>query len=69
MFEVVEDVRAARVPILRLIFDRSLDVDLSFQNVEPLPNTQLLRAYAALDPCVRDLVILVKLWAKSAGVV
>lgn len=66
--QVVEEVREARVPILRLKFASVLDVDLSFHNVEPLPNTQLLRAYAALSPCVRDLGVMLKLWAEAAGV-
>lgn len=67
-FDIVENVRAARVPILRLKFRDCLDVDLSFQNVEPLPNTRLLRAYAELHPSVRVLGVLVKLWAKGEGV-
>jgi hypothetical protein len=67
-FEVLEVVAAARIPILKLRFQDTLDVDLSFQNLEPLPNTQLLRAYAKLSPLIRYLGILVKLWANSEGV-
>jgi DNA polymerase sigma len=43
-------------------------VDISIQNVEPLPNTHLLRAYAGFGLLLRQLVILVKLWAKAEGV-
>jgi hypothetical protein len=61
-------ISSARIPILKLRFEGKLEVDLSFQNVNPFPNSQLLRAYAQLDPAVRQLVILVKLWAKAEGV-
>jgi terminal uridylyltransferase len=49
-------------------YDQNLDVDMSFQNTEPLPNTQLLRAYARLSPVVRHLVLLIKAWAKGESV-
>eukprot|EP00928_Gymnodinium_smaydae_P045274 TRINITY_DN30201_c0_g1_i2.p1 TRINITY_DN30201_c0_g1~~TRINITY_DN30201_c0_g1_i2.p1 ORF type:complete len:460 (-),score=79.21 TRINITY_DN30201_c0_g1_i2:225-1604(-) len=68
-FFVVEFVASARVPILKLRFDAALEVDLSCNNTEPLPNTQLLRAYSNLHPFVRDMLLLVKCWAKGAGVV
>jgi len=67
-FTIVEKVMSARIPILRMKFKQVLDVDLSFQNIEPLPNTQLLRSYVSLDTCIRDLGVLVKLWAHAAGV-
>eukprot|EP00928_Gymnodinium_smaydae_P027336 TRINITY_DN21177_c0_g2_i1.p1 TRINITY_DN21177_c0_g2~~TRINITY_DN21177_c0_g2_i1.p1 ORF type:complete len:452 (-),score=66.88 TRINITY_DN21177_c0_g2_i1:486-1841(-) len=68
-FHVVEFVTNARVPILKLRFDAVLDVDLSCNNSEPFPNTQLLRAYTSLSPVIRDVLLLIKLWAKGAGVV
>lgn len=67
-FEVVEQIWTARVPILKLRFDGKLDVDLSCHNTEALPNTRLLRAYAELSPVVRELGLMVKLWAKQEGV-
>jgi DNA polymerase sigma len=67
-FEVHEIISTARIPILKTRFDGKLDVDLSFQNTEPLPNTQLMRAYARLSPTIRQLGILVKLWANAEGV-
>jgi flagellar motor protein MotB len=67
-FEVTETVCAgARVPLIKLRYG-GIDVDLSCNNTEPLPNTQLLRAYAELHPVVKNLGILVKLWAKARGV-
>lgn len=73
-FRIVEHIKTARIPILRLKFDeelkfdQSLDVDLSFENTDPFSNTNLLLAYAKLSPHVRDLVVAVKLWAKTVGV-
>eukprot|EP00931_Biecheleriopsis_adriatica_P021777 TRINITY_DN14149_c0_g2_i1.p1 TRINITY_DN14149_c0_g2~~TRINITY_DN14149_c0_g2_i1.p1 ORF type:complete len:385 (+),score=87.34 TRINITY_DN14149_c0_g2_i1:55-1209(+) len=66
-FEVVEAVWAARIPILRLKFEGSLDVDLSLQNSEALLNTDLLKTYAKLHPTIRRVVLAVKLWAKALG--
>lgn len=67
-FEVIQEVWTARVPILKLRFEQSLEVDLSCHNPQALQNTQLLRKYANLHPIVRDLVIAVKLWAKGEEV-
>jgi len=66
-FKIVDVIKAAMVPIVKLRFREELAVDLSFKNMCPLPNTQLLRAYSEL-PRVRELVVLVKLWARAAGV-
>ena len=65
VFEVVEEIWTARVPIVKLRFANCLDVDLSFCNTEPFANTQLLKAYSKLDSKARLLVLLVKLWAKG----
>jgi len=67
-FTVVEEVLHAKVPILKLVFDELLEIDLSCQNTMALQNTRLLRAYAMLDSRVRDFVIAVKLWSKGADV-
>lgn len=67
-FDVLQEVWSARIPIVKLRFDRSLEVDLSCHNVQALHNTRLLKAYADLDPQVRDLVVAVKAWAKAEGV-
>jgi len=67
-FKIVDTIKAAMVPIVKVNFEQVLDVDISFKNTTPLPNTQLLRAYSELDPRVRDLVLMVKLWARASGV-
>jgi len=67
-FSIVEEVLGANIPILKLCFEDRLDVDLSCRNVEALQNTRLLRGYADLGDRVRDLGILVKLWARAANV-
>jgi len=67
-FEVLEVITSARIPLLKTRFEKKLEVDISFQNTDPLANTQLLRAYAELNILVRHVAILVKLWAKSVGV-
>jgi len=67
-FWVVDEIYGAKVPILKLCFEKQLEVDVSYQNVKALRNTQFLKAYAMMDPMVKDLVVWVKLWAKSAGV-
>ena len=42
----------------------ALDCDISLQNKLAVANTALLRAYGGIDPRVRELVFLVKHWAK-----
>eukprot|EP00928_Gymnodinium_smaydae_P073587 TRINITY_DN56778_c0_g1_i2.p1 TRINITY_DN56778_c0_g1~~TRINITY_DN56778_c0_g1_i2.p1 ORF type:complete len:473 (+),score=21.65 TRINITY_DN56778_c0_g1_i2:78-1496(+) len=68
-FNVKEAVLSSRVrvPILKLRFAGTHDVDLSVNNVSPLPNTRLLRSYVALDTRVAQLGVLVKIWAKRLG--
>mmetsp|Transcript_68345 Transcript_68345/g.163978 ORF Transcript_68345/g.163978 Transcript_68345/m.163978 type:complete len:563 (+) Transcript_68345:146-1834(+) len=67
-FSDITNVIHAKVPILKVRFDDKLDVDLSVNNIQATYNTKLLKAYAELDDRVRDIVLLVKHWAKSAGV-
>lgn len=67
-FRIVEQVFAARVPILKLRFENRLEVDLSCHNVKPLRNTGLLHAYVKMSPLVREFILAVKMWAKSNGV-
>jgi hypothetical protein len=67
-FEIKEEVWGARIPILKMLFDGILEVDLSFDNQEPLRNTQLLLSYTTLNRDVRSFLVAVKIWAKAAGV-
>mmetsp|Transcript_17909 Transcript_17909/g.49125 ORF Transcript_17909/g.49125 Transcript_17909/m.49125 type:complete len:792 (-) Transcript_17909:123-2498(-) len=65
---VKEVVLEARVPLLKCESVAGIDIDVSFNNRLPLFNSELLRAYADLDPRVRDLGRLVKWWAKRRHV-
>lgn len=67
-FSIVEEVLGASIPILKLRFEGAIDVDLSCRNGDALQNTRLLRGYADIGGRVRDLGVLVKLWAKAANV-
>eukprot|EP00928_Gymnodinium_smaydae_P089818 TRINITY_DN7371_c0_g1_i4.p1 TRINITY_DN7371_c0_g1~~TRINITY_DN7371_c0_g1_i4.p1 ORF type:complete len:484 (-),score=47.33 TRINITY_DN7371_c0_g1_i4:427-1878(-) len=67
-FTIEETILNARVPIVKLRFENELDVDLSCHNPIPLSNTHLLRAYALIDTRVKDLALVIKLWAKASGV-
>ena len=57
------------VPVLRLTHHATgSSVELSVNNLEPLSNTHLLRAYTSWDPRVQALGVKVKRWAKELGV-
>jgi len=56
-----------RVPIIKMRYAGSRQVDLSVNNTIPFANTRLLQAYAALDQRVAELGVMVKLWAKAWG--
>lgn len=67
-FSIRERILGARVPIVKLLFECELEVDISCHNPQPLLNTRLLRAYSRMDPRIKELGVAVKLWAKGAGV-
>jgi DNA polymerase sigma len=67
-FKVAEQILGARVPIIKLRFEDSLDVDLSCHNRKPLQNTGLIQTYVKMHPSVRELILAVKMWAKAANV-
>lgn len=67
-FEIKETIWGARVPIVKLKFRGSIDVDLSCHNLQALQNTYLLRAYSNLSPTIRSLVLCLKMWSKRTGV-
>lgn len=67
-FTIRQEILGARVPILKLMFEDTLEVDLSCHNAKPLLNTRLLKAYSLTDPRIRDLGVAIKLWAKASGV-
>ncbi|CAE7646537.1 Tent2 [Symbiodinium sp. CCMP2456] len=69
-FKVSQLIPRARKPLVTLEDTKSTltEVDVSINNSLPLYNSQLLRAYSELDPRVRPLVLLVKVWAKGKKV-
>eukprot|EP00931_Biecheleriopsis_adriatica_P091298 TRINITY_DN65190_c0_g1_i1.p1 TRINITY_DN65190_c0_g1~~TRINITY_DN65190_c0_g1_i1.p1 ORF type:complete len:856 (-),score=173.82 TRINITY_DN65190_c0_g1_i1:75-2642(-) len=64
-FSVRDIILSARVPILKLEY-KGIDVDVSVNNVKPLVNTRLLKAYGKMDPMVTLFGVAVKIWAKEA---
>ena len=62
--------RGAKVPILK-IKDRenSFEADINFERELNIRHTYLLRCYALLDPRVQPLGLVIKLWAKNAGII
>eukprot|EP00438_Fugacium_kawagutii_P004053 Skav219301 [mRNA] locus=scaffold2157:525304:526053:- [translate_table: standard] len=71
-FKLIQRILHARVPILKLSMmlptGKVLDCDLSVNNLLPVFNTRLLRAYADINPHVVVLVQTCKEWAKENGV-
>lgn len=61
----VEPVQNARIPIVKFL-SKNFDIqaDLSINNLFPIFNSALLEQYSMLDPRVRMLLVLVKLWSK-----
>jgi DNA polymerase sigma len=59
----------ARIPVLKFTVPSSgTKVDLAINNELPLHNTRLLKAYADIDPRVRQLIVFVKHWAKLRNI-
>ena len=46
-----------------------MEADINFQRVLNMRHTYLLRSYAMLDPRVQPLGLVIKLWAKNAGII
>jgi hypothetical protein len=68
----MQDVTAldkARIPVLKFVLPSTrTKVDITVNNVLPLHNTALLCAYTDADPRLRELVFLVKHWAKQRAI-
>ncbi|CAF4892430.1 unnamed protein product [Rotaria sp. Silwood1] len=65
LFRIIEIVRNARVPIVRLVhIESDIEVDISVNNLLPIENTRLLKMYSDIDPRVRELGFVVKTLAK-----
>jgi hypothetical protein len=61
----VSKVESARVPILIVKKGEKIEINLSFNHEVVIHNSALLRAYSSISPKVRELVVLVKHWAKK----
>ena len=67
----VQLVRGAKVPVLKIkdredSFEANINSECERTNIR---HTYLLRCYAQLDPRVLPLGLVIKLWAKNAGVI
>ncbi|KAG0337561.1 hypothetical protein BG004_007602 [Podila humilis] len=63
-FENVLQLRKARVPIVKLNHLNGIACDIGYQNDLAIWNTRLLRSYCKVDRRVREIVVIVKQWAK-----
>ncbi|KAG0356949.1 hypothetical protein BGZ54_000514 [Gamsiella multidivaricata] len=63
-FENILQLKRARVPIVKLNHINGIACDIGYQNDLAIWNTRLLRAYCRIDGRVRDVVVVIKTWAK-----
>lgn len=63
-FENILQLKRARVPIVKLNHVNGIACDIGYQNDLAIWNTRLLRAYCRVDERVRDIVVIIKIWAK-----
>ncbi|KAF9387408.1 hypothetical protein BGX21_000554 [Mortierella sp. AD011] len=63
-FENILQLKRARVPIVKLNHINGIACDIGYQNDLAIWNTRLLRAYCRVDTRVRDVVVVIKKWAK-----
>ena len=68
-FRHAQSVLSARIPILKYFLGGTLETDTSWCNERPLLNSVLLRTYFDMYEQAKKLVILIKSWAKSAGII
>eukprot|EP01023_Acetabularia_acetabulum_P062597 TRINITY_DN7723_c0_g1_i8.p1 TRINITY_DN7723_c0_g1~~TRINITY_DN7723_c0_g1_i8.p1 ORF type:complete len:755 (+),score=99.88 TRINITY_DN7723_c0_g1_i8:215-2479(+) len=62
----IERVCRTRIPICKFTIPQTgTEVDISVNNLLPVHNTNLINAYCEMDPQIRDLIYIVKQWAKS----
>lgn len=61
----VKPLAGARVPVVKFVMpDATTKVDVTINNHLPLLNTMLIKCYAAIDERVKQLIFIVKRWAK-----
>ncbi|KAF9973023.1 hypothetical protein BGZ73_003773 [Actinomortierella ambigua] len=65
-FRDILQLRKARVPIVKLVHSPTgIACDIGYENHLALWNTRLLRAYSRIDGRLRELVSVIKYWAKQ----
>ena len=63
-------VSGAKVPVLKIKDkENSFEADINCECERNIRHTFLLRCYAQLDPRVQPLGLVIKLWAKNAGII
>ncbi|KAK3813160.1 MAG: hypothetical protein J3Q66DRAFT_285943 [Benniella sp.] len=63
-FENILQLKRARVPIVKLNHINGIACDIGYRNDLAIWNTRLLRAYTRIDDRMRDMVTVIKTWAK-----
>ncbi|VDN97024.1 unnamed protein product [Rodentolepis nana] len=58
----------AKVPIIKFLVDRTIEVDLSFSNFLAIYNTRMLRVYNEYEPRLRVLNTVLKVVLKTCGI-
>eukprot|EP00943_MAST-04B_sp_MAST-4B-sp1_P006975 g6975.t1 len=68
-FDDINVIARARVPIVKFQeLNSGIECDICVDNELAVYNTQLLKAYASLDPRVRYVGLFVKIWASNRGI-
>ncbi|VDL62884.1 unnamed protein product [Hymenolepis diminuta] len=64
----IRPVFQAKVPIIKFLVDRVIEVDLSFSNFLAIYNTRMLRLYNEYEPRLRVLNTVLKIVLKNCGI-
>ncbi len=65
---IIRKIKTGSVPILKLFsVPLGVSVDVSFDNVRGVRNTELQRAYVNFSPTVKRVVMIVRWWVKVRG--
>ncbi|CAB11210.1 Polynucleotide adenylyltransferase [Schizosaccharomyces pombe] len=64
-FSNVMPIRGARIPIIKFTGQYNIHCDLSFDNLLPIHNSDLILNYSLIDERVKTLLMLVKYWASN----
>jgi DNA polymerase sigma len=62
-------IKSSRVPVVKIKDEkRNLECDVCIDNFLAVLNTRMLKTYSLIDDRLRQLVILIKLWAKNRNI-